>query len=64
MSAHKTAEEAGRSGTRAAKASSITGMSLGEAKQILNVQDLENIGHIRKVRCCIVLWDHMALHVI
>lgn len=50
MSAHKTAEEAGRSGTQAAKASSFTGMSLDEAKQILNVQDLTDTPTILKVQ--------------
>lgn len=49
-SARKTAEEAGRSGTQAAKASNLTGMGLSEAKQILNVQDLEDISGIKKVR--------------
>ena len=49
MSARNAAEAAGRSGTNAAKASSLTGMSLGEAKQILNVKDLENLEAIKKV---------------
>ena len=49
MSARKAAEEAGRSGTQAAKASTLTGMNLGEAKQILNVQDLKDLPTIRKV---------------
>lgn len=49
MSAHKTAEEAGRSGSQAAKASSLTGMSLGEAKQILNIEDLKDTPSILKV---------------
>lgn len=51
MSARQTAEEEGRSGTRAAKASSLTGMSLSEAKQILDVQDLQDINKIKQVRC-------------
>lgn len=48
MSAHNAAEEAGRSGTQAAKASSLTGMSLGEAKQILNIKDLNDTSTILK----------------
>ena len=50
MSARKAAEEAGRSGTQAAKASSFTGMTLDEAKQILNVQDLKDPEFILKVQ--------------
>lgn len=48
MSAREAAEEAGRSGSQAAKASSLTGMSLGEAKQILNVQDLKDPASVLK----------------
>lgn len=54
MSARQAAEEAGRSGTQAAKASSLTGMSLTEAKQILNIQDLEDLDTIRKVTTSVV----------
>ena len=50
MSAKQAAEEAGRSGTNAAKANSFTGISLQEAKQILNVKDIENIEGVRKVQ--------------
>ena len=49
MSARQAAEEAGRSGTQAAKASSFTGMSLGEAKSILNVEDINNQAAVVKV---------------
>lgn len=49
MKARQAAEEAGRSGTQAAKANNITGMSLTEAKQILNIQDLKDLPAIRKV---------------
>ena len=49
MSARATAEEAGRSGSQAAKASSFTGISLDEAKQILDVRDLNDIPSILKV---------------
>ena len=48
--ARRAAEEAGRSGPQAAKASTLTGMGLKEAKQILNVDDIHNIEAIRKVR--------------
>lgn len=34
---------------QAAKASSLTGMSLGEAKQILNVKDLKDAPSVLKV---------------
>ena len=49
-SARRAAEEAGRDGRRAAKASSYTGMSLHEARQILNVQDVSDTEAIKKVR--------------
>ena len=48
--ARRAAEEAGRSGPQAAKASALTGMGLKEAKQILNVEDMHNIEAVRKVR--------------
>lgn len=48
MAARQEAEKAGRSGTNAAKASALTGMNLQEAKQILNIKDVENIEGIRK----------------
>lgn len=47
--ARKAAEEAGRSGSQAAKASALTGMDLKEARQILNIEDVHNIEAIRKV---------------
>ena len=49
MSARNAAEAAGRSGTNAAKANSLTGMSVEEARQILNIKDLEDTELIRKV---------------
>lgn len=49
MSARQAAEEAGRSGTNAAKANSYTGMNLQEAKQILDIKDVEDVDVIRKV---------------
>lgn len=49
MTARQEAEKAGRSGTNSAKASAFTGMSLQEAKQILNVKEVEDIEAIRKV---------------
>ena len=52
VSARQAAEDAGRSGIQAAKASNITGMSLSEAKQILNVKDLESMEIIKKV--CVI----------
>lgn len=48
-SARRAAEEAGRSGPKAAKASAFTGMDVKEAMQILNVDDIHNIKSIRKV---------------
>ncbi|XP_064404872.1 mitochondrial import inner membrane translocase subunit tim16-like [Halichondria panicea] len=48
VAARQEAEQAGRSGTNAAKASSLTGMSLQEAKQILNVKEVEDIESVRK----------------
>lgn len=50
MSASRTVEEEGRSGSKAAQASSLTGMSLNEAKQILNVQNLDDTAVILKVQ--------------
>ncbi len=50
MAARQEAEQAGRSGTNAAKASAFTGMSLQEAKQILNIKEVEDVDIIRKVR--------------
>lgn len=50
MSARHTAEEEGRSGSKAAQASSLTGISLNEAKQILNVQNLDDTAAILKVQ--------------
>ena len=47
--ARRAAEEAGKSGPQAAKASALTGMALKEAKQILNVEDIHNIEAVRKV---------------
>lgn len=49
VSARNAAEGAGRNGAQAAKASSLTGMSLDEAKQILNVRDLKDTPTILKV---------------
>ena len=50
MAARRAAEEAGRDGAKAAKANTYTGMTLQEAKQILNVQNMEKIDSIRKVQ--------------
>jgi len=49
MAARRAAEEAGRDGAKASKANTYTGMTLQEAKQILNVQNLEDIDGVRKV---------------
>ena len=49
MAARQEAEKAGRSGTNAAKASALTGMSLQEAKQVLSIKDVEDVEIIRKV---------------
>ena len=51
--ARRSAEEAGRSGSNAAKASALTGMNVAEAKQILNIEDIHNIEAIRKVCVCV-----------
>lgn len=66
MSARKAAEEAGRSGSQAAKASSLTGMNLSEAKQILNLQDLDNMDVIKKVTWtyCNLTWLHSCASLI
>ena len=47
--ARRTAAEAGQDGTKTVKANAYTGMSLQEAQQILNVQDLESLDLLRKV---------------
>ncbi|CAI8008193.1 Mitochondrial import inner membrane translocase subunit tim16-B [Geodia barretti] len=51
MAARRAAEEAGRDGTRAARAASSTGISLQEAQQILNIKNIDDIEAIRKVSC-------------
>lgn len=47
--ARKAATEAGRDANKAAKANTFTGMSLQEAKDILNVSDLKDLETVRKV---------------
>ena len=54
--ARQAAEEAGRSGPKAAKASALTGLDVNEAKQILNVDDIHNIEAIRKVCVYVLNW--------
>ena len=63
MAARKAAEQAGRDGTKAARAVSYTGLSLQEAQQILNLKDIDNIDSIRKVTqlcvcvcVCVCVW--------
>ena len=47
--ARQAAAEAGQDGTKTVKANAYTGMSIQEARQILNVQDLEDFELLRKV---------------
>ena len=47
--ARRSAAEAGRDGAKTVKADTFTGMSLQEAKQVLDVQDLDDLEQIRKV---------------
>ena len=47
--ARRSAAEAGRDGTKTVKADTFTGMPLQEAKQVLNVQDLDDVEQIRTV---------------
>ena len=53
--ARKAATEAGRDANRTVKATATTGLSLPEAKQILNIDDLENLEYVRKVTLILVL---------
>ena len=55
--ARKAATEAGRDANRTVKATATTGLSLPEAKQILNIDDLENLEYVRKVT--LVLSTHV-----
>ena len=47
--ARKAASEAGRDGNKTIKANAFTGLSVQEAKQILNINDLEDLEKIRTV---------------
>ena len=47
--ARKTANEAGKDGIKTAKANAYTGMQLEEAKQIIGVNNLDDLDAIRKV---------------
>lgn len=60
-SARRAAEEAGRDGRRAAKASSYTGMSLHEARQILNVRDVSDTEAVKKVKRHCTTWSKSFL---
>ena len=59
MAARQAAEEAGRSAPKAAKATNLTGLSLQEAQQILNVKELDNVELIRKVcyDVCVIAYN-------
>ena len=43
MTARRAAAEAGRGGSKAARAASYTGISLKEAQEILNIKDIDDI---------------------
>ena len=47
--ARKATSEAGQDVNKTVKANAFTGLSVQEAKQILNVNDLEDLEKIRKV---------------
>ena len=47
--ARQSAAEAGKDGMKTVKANTYTGLSLQEARQILNVQDPDNLEALRKV---------------
>ena len=47
--ARKAASEAGRDVNKTVKANAFTGLSVQEAKQILNINDLEDLEKIRTV---------------
>ena len=63
VAARRAAEEAGRDGPKAAKATSFTGMSIQEAQQILNLKDIKDIPIIRKVNGAQVgmVWRYRVL---
>lgn len=44
----RAAAEAGKDGSKTVKANTFTGMSLQEAQQILNVQDVQDLEKLRK----------------
>lgn len=52
----KAAEQSGRDGANSVKASAYTGMSLEEAKQILNVRELNDLDAVAKVK-----WNYLYL---
>lgn len=51
--ARRAASESGRDVRKSVKSNAFTGLSLNEAKQILNISDLEDIPKIRSVSCVI-----------
>ena len=63
MAARRAAEEAGRDGTRAARAASFTGMPLQEAEQILNLKDIDDLDAIRKVKQSLKQFTYTVLHI-
>jgi hypothetical protein len=63
MAARRAAEEAGRDGTRAARAASSTGISLQEAQQILNIKNIDDIEAIRKVSVCVHISVPLSIRV-
>ena len=46
----QAAEQSGRDGAKSVKASAYTGMSLEEAKQILNIRELNDLEVVAKVK--------------
>ncbi len=65
MAARQAAEAAGRDGAKAARNHTYSGMSLQEAKQILNVDNLEDVEVIRKAslwKPCLQEWLVICYH--
>ncbi len=60
--ARQSAAEAGRDGMKTVKANTYTGLSLQEARQILNVQDPDDLEALRKVRLADPGWTVFVIN--